>query len=116
MRDAVRADVCSEVIDQIRARLQSLAPESVEIEDESALHVGHAGAASGGGHYRLTITSTAFSGCTKVARHRLVYAALGDLMQRHIHALAIVAGAPGERTAAADASSGTKHPFKGAIV
>ncbi len=82
--------------DDIRARLRTLAPEALEIDDESALHAGHAGAASGGGHFRLGITSAAFSGHGKVARHRMVYAALGDLMQGRIHALAIHARAPGE--------------------
>jgi BolA protein len=82
--------------DDIRARLRSLDPEAIAIDDESALHAGHAGAASGGGHFRLSITSAAFAGHGKVARHRLVYAALGDLMRGRIHALAIHARAPGE--------------------
>ncbi|MCE2947634.1 MAG: BolA family protein [bacterium] len=82
--------------DDIRARLQALDPVSIELGDESALHAGHAGAASGGGHFRLSITSPAFSGQGKVARHRMVYAALGDLMRGPIHALAIDARAPGE--------------------
>jgi len=81
---------------EIRSRLQALDPDAVAVEDESALHAGHAGAASGGGHFRLQITSAAFSGYGKVARHRMVYAALGDLMRGRIHALAIHARAPGE--------------------
>ena len=84
------------VSDEMGRRLGALAPSSIEIDDESALHAGHAGAASGGGHFRLTLTSTAFAGLSKVARHRMVYAALGDLMHGRIHALAIHARAPGE--------------------
>ncbi len=81
----------------MRRRLGALAPERLELVDESAKHVGHAGARPGGNtHWRLTIVSAAFAGKSTVARHRLVYAALGDLMQNPIHALAIVARAPGE--------------------
>jgi BolA protein len=86
--------------DEMRIRLGVLAPSSIAIDDESALHAGHAGAASGGGHFRLALTSAAFAGHTTVARHRMVYAALGDLMRGRIHALAIQARAPGEPGAA----------------
>lgn len=81
---------------EMRDRLAVLAPLELAIEDESALHVGHAGAASGGGHYRMTLVSAAFAGQPRVARHRLVYDALADLMQREIHALAMTLLAPGE--------------------
>jgi BolA protein len=64
--------------------------------DESAAHAGHAGAASGGGHYQLTIVSPRFAGVARIERHRLVYAALAPLMQHKIHALAVRAYAPGE--------------------
>jgi BolA protein len=84
------------VIDLIREKLAVLAPESVDIEDESAQHAGHAGAKSGGGHYRLTLVSARFEGQPLQARHRLVYQALGPLMTRDIHALAIHAYAPDE--------------------
>jgi len=80
----------------IRERLASLDPESIELLDESAAHAGHAGAASGGGHFRLTVVSRRFAGRDKVARHRMIYAALGPLMQREIHALAINALTPDE--------------------
>jgi len=80
---------------EIRARLEDLAPSSLQLEDESALHAGHAGASSGG-HYRLTIVSIRFAGLNAVARHRLVYQTLGDLMQKGIHALAINAYTPEE--------------------
>ena len=88
------------VADEIRRRLEALRPQSVELVDESAQHAGHAGAAPGGNtHWRLTIVSEAFAGRPTVARHRMVYQALGDLMPSPIHALAIAARAPGETDA-----------------
>jgi BolA protein len=84
------------VTDLIREKLAVLAPESIDIQDESAQHAGHAGARSGGGHYRLTLVSPRFAGQPLQARHRLVYQALGPLMTRDIHALAIHAYAPDE--------------------
>jgi BolA protein len=80
----------------MRRRLAALDPVEVTIEDESAQHAGHPGAAGGGGHYRMTLVSAAFAGQPRVARHRLVYDALGDLMHREIHALAMTLLAPGE--------------------
>jgi BolA protein len=80
----------------IEARLAPLRPEALELTDESGQHIGHDGARDGGGHYRLTIVSPQFSGQPRIARHRMVYGALGPLMQREIHALAIHAYAPGE--------------------
>ena len=80
----------------IEQRLAALEPELIQIYDESAEHVGHAGAASGGGHYQLIVVSRRFEGQARVARHRLVYQALGDLMQRQVHALAIMALTPEE--------------------
>ena len=82
--------------EQIRERLAVLAPRSIEIVDDSALHAGHAGARSGGGHFRLTIVSEQFLGKNTVARHRLVYDALGEMMRHQIHALAIRALTAGE--------------------
>jgi len=79
----------------MREKLSSLRPMSVEIVDESAQHAGHSGSRpSGGSHWQLTIVSEAFRGKTPVARHRMVYEALGDLMKRDIHALKIEALAP----------------------
>jgi BolA family transcriptional regulator, general stress-responsive regulator len=78
----------------IRERLAALKPVTVDLRDESAQHAGHAGAASGGGHWQLTIVSEAFRGKNAVARHRMIYEALGDLMKRDIHALKIEAFAP----------------------
>jgi BolA protein len=80
---------------EIRKRLEALDPASLSLEDESAQHAGHAGA-SAGRHYRLTIVSSRFNGLNAVARHRLVYQTLGDLMQKGIHALAISAYTPEE--------------------
>ena len=80
------------VADEIRRRLAALEPERLELIDESAGHVGHAGARPGGNtHWRLLIVSPAFAGKNTVARHRMIYEALGDLMQDPIHALAISA-------------------------
>jgi BolA protein len=80
----------------IEERLSALAPELIQIYDESAEHAGHAGAASGGGHYQLIVVSRRFEGQARVTRHRLIYGALGDLMQRQVHALAITALTPDE--------------------
>jgi BolA protein len=82
--------------ERMRERLAALAPAAISIADDSALHAGHAGAASGGGHYTLRLVSPRFEGKSRVERHRLVYDALADLMQREIHALAMVLLAPGE--------------------
>jgi intracellular septation protein len=80
---------------RLRERLQnSFAPSQLLIEDESHMHAGHAGAADGHGHFRVRIVAEAFRGVPTVARHRLVYAAVGDLMKTDIHALAIEALSP----------------------
>lgn len=87
-------------VERIRAALQAaFEPQRLVIEDESHLHAGHAGAASGRGHFRVEIVSAAFEGQPPLARHRQVYAALGELMQSDIHALSVKALAP-EETAA----------------
>jgi len=81
----------------LRARLTAaLNPTEIEIIDESARHAGHAGAASGGGHYILHIVSDAFAGKNLIQRHRLVYDAVGDMMHSEIHALSIQARSPDE--------------------
>jgi BolA protein len=84
------------VVAAIRERLAVLQPAAVEVEDESALHAGHSGAAGGGGHYRLTIVSALFAGKRTIERHRMVYDALGPLMPRQIHAMSITARTPDE--------------------
>jgi BolA protein len=84
-------------IERIRSRLEAaLAPTVLELGDDSALHVGHAGAASGGGHYSVRLVSNRFEGLKLVMRHRLVYDAVHDMMHSEIHALAITALAPSE--------------------
>ena len=71
-------------------------PIQLEIDDDSHLHAGHAGAKEGKGHFSVRITAEAFSGQSLIKRHRAVYAALGELMETQIHALAIDARAPEE--------------------
>lgn len=85
----------AEVVEQLRQRLAALAPQRIEIEDDSQRHAGHAGARDGG-HYNLLIVADAFAGKHTVARHRLIYDTAGDLMRGKIHALSIRALAPSE--------------------
>ena len=84
------------VAQKIEAELAALQPLRMELVDDSFKHAGHEGAKGGGGHYSLTIVSPQFTGKNTVARHRMIYAALGSMMQAQIHALAIRAYAPGE--------------------
>lgn len=86
--------------ERLRERLQAeLAPTVLEITDDSHLHAGHAGAASGGSHYSVKIVSERFRGLTLVMRHRLVYDAVHEMINKaEIHALAITAHAPGEQS------------------
>ena len=72
----------------------SFSPVHLEVRDESAAHAGHAGAASGGGHYAVTIVSAVFEGKTLLEQHRMVNAALGHLIGREVHALALKTAAP----------------------
>ena len=81
--------------ERIRKRLAILAPEHLDIEDDSASHAGHAGAGSGG-HYNVIIIASCFSGKTRIQRQRMVYEAIGDLMQNGIHALALKTLTPDE--------------------
>ncbi|MCB1893746.1 MAG: BolA family transcriptional regulator [Rhodocyclaceae bacterium] len=83
-----------ETIEKMKQRLASLSPSEITIGDDSALHAGHAGARDGGGHYRLRIVAECFDGKNTVARHRIVYDALGDMMRNEIHALVIQALPP----------------------
>lgn len=81
----------------IRQRLVSaLAPTALEIVDDSKRHAGHAGARDGRGHFNVSIVSERFVGAKRLERHRMVYAALGELMQTDIHALSVVALTPAE--------------------
>ena len=83
-------------IAEMKTRLAVLEPISLDIIDESHKHAGHAGARDGGGHYAMRIVSAQFIGKNTVARHRMIYSALGDLMKREIHALTLQAHAPNE--------------------
>lgn len=83
------------LVDEIKARLETLEPITLEIEDDSAAHAGHKGN-TGGGHFNLKITSSHFSEKSQIMRHRLIYQALGDLMPLQIHALSIIAISPND--------------------
>lgn len=82
-------------IQAMHERLATLQPIELEIGDDSALHAGHAGA-NGGGHFSLRIVSARFAGLNTVARHRMVYSSLGEMMRGEIHALNIQAKTPDE--------------------
>lgn len=82
---------------QIHSRIEAaLAPLELLVGDDSSKHAGHAGAASGGGHYTVRVVSPRFEGLKLVTRHRLVYDSVHDMMHKEIHALAITALAPSE--------------------
>ena len=81
-------------IEKIRSLLTVLKPTLIEIADDSHKHAGHAGARDGGGHYTLKIVSTQFVGKPTLARHRMIYSALGEMMKHEIHALNIIACTP----------------------
>jgi len=83
-------------IASMQALLAALEPVSLDIVDESHKHAGHAGAKDGGGHFSLQITSVQFVGKNTLARHRMIYSALGEMMKHEIHALNIQAYTPDE--------------------
>jgi BolA family transcriptional regulator, general stress-responsive regulator len=84
-------------IERIRELLtRELSPSQLDVEDESHRHRGHEGAKDGRGHFRVRIVASAFEGKPALARHRMVYSALGDMMTTDIHALAMDARAPDE--------------------
>ena len=86
-------------LERIRDRLhQAFDPIELEVFDESHLHVGHVGAKSGKGHFRVLITADVFKGLPSIKRHRLVYDALGTMMESDIHALTVTARAPDQPT------------------
>jgi len=86
----------SAVVAAMRERLGALDPVRLDIRDDSAKHAGHAGARAGGGHFAMTIVSSRFAGKPLMARHRMVYDALGSLMEHEIHAVSIDAKTPEE--------------------
>jgi BolA protein len=101
------------VSDAIRQRLAALAPSSLDLVDESARHAGHAGARpQGESHFRLTIMAACFAGKSRIERHRLVFAALGDLMKSDVHALAITALTPAEAAARPQAPPHGPRPVR----
>ena len=89
------ATVATRLAEEVRQRLQALEPAALELRDDSARHAGHAGS-NGGGHLVLRIVSPQFAGLGTVARHRRIYALVGDLMPDRLHALAITALSPVE--------------------
>ncbi|WP_017917738.1 BolA family protein [Xanthomonas sp. SHU 308] len=90
------SQVGAERVARIRAALEAaFAPQALEVEDDSHRHAGHAGARDGRGHFNVRVVSPAFAGMGPLARHRAVYAALGEMMQTDIHALSIRAEVPG---------------------
>jgi len=84
-----------DTLELIEQKLAVLSPDSVELIDDSEQHAGHAGA-QGGGHFQLIIVSPLFEGKSAQARHRMVHAALGKMLEREIHALTIKAYTPDE--------------------
>jgi len=83
--------------ERVEARLrEAFAPLALEVVDDSARHRGHAGAASGAGHFRVLIVSERFRGVPRVERHRMVYEALAPEMRQEIHALELDARSPDE--------------------
>ncbi len=84
--------------EQIEQRLtDALDPTEILVKDQSHLHAGHAGARDGMGHFEVVVVSSGFEGKSRIARHRIVFDALGDMMQTDIHALKIRAYSPEER-------------------
>ena len=84
-------------VERIQAALQAaFTPLQLEVKDDSHRHAGHAGASDGRGHFKVLVVSDAFAGKAPLARHRAVYAALGEMMETDIHALSIKALTPQE--------------------
>ncbi len=75
---------------------EALAPQKIEVRDDSRLHAGHEGAKGGGGHFAVTVVSPGFQGKSALQRHQMIYQALGDMMKKDIHALSIQAFTPDE--------------------
>ncbi|HEC13069.1 MAG TPA: BolA family transcriptional regulator [Acidiferrobacteraceae bacterium] len=88
-----RLDRCEKIEQKLVA---DFSPQSIEVIDQSHHHVGHAGAQSGGGHFDVNIVAKSFKGRNQVARHRMIYAALSDMIPAEIHALSIKAHTPDE--------------------
>lgn len=85
-------------IEAIQKALEAgFSPSHLQVKDQSHLHAGHAGARDGMGHFEVTIVADAFDGKSRIERHRMIFAALGTMMQTDIHALKINAFSPAER-------------------
>ena len=94
MNVAKTGPVAAEMLDRLNSALN---PSRIDLVDDSEAHRGHGGYnPSGESHFNLTIESAAFAGRSRVERQRMVYAALGNLMEERVHALSIKAFAPGE--------------------
>jgi BolA protein len=85
-----------DTLDRIEQKLAVLSPDSIELIDDSQKHAGHEGAKGGGGHFELIIVSPLFEGKSSQARHRMIHAALGEMLEREIHAISIKAYTPDE--------------------
>jgi len=85
-----------DTLDRIELKLAVLSPDSIELIDDSEKHAGHEGAKGGGGHFELIIVSPLFEGKSSQARHRMIHAALGEMLEREIHAISIKAYTPDE--------------------
>ena len=83
-----------DTLERIEQKLAVLSPDSIELIDDSEKHAGHTGAKGGGGHFQLIIVSPLFEGKSTQARHRMIHAALGEMLEREIHALTIKAYTP----------------------
>lgn len=104
--DAATPGAPASRVERLRALLAAaLEPDELEVIDDSAAHYGHAGAASGGGHFRVRVVTHRFAGKSVVARHRMVYDAVADLMKSEVHALSIEALVPAAAPPASAASS-----------
>ena len=85
-----------DTLDRIEQKLEVLSPDSIELIDDSEKHAGHEGEKGGGGHFELIIVSPLFEGKSSQARHRMIHAALGEMLEREIHAISIKAYTPDE--------------------
>lgn len=97
MNHPIVANQTDNRIDRMTILLAALQPTQTEIIDDSHKHAGHVGARGGGGHYHLLIVSRHFTNKPTLARHRMIYSALGEMMKHDIHALTITAYTPEER-------------------
>lgn len=92
--------------DALLERFQQVFPKAaIQMDDESHLHAGHAGASGGAGHYRVRVIDARFNGLQRISRHRLVYDAVSDWIPARVHALNIVAMTPEEAGALVDRSA-----------